>query len=132
MLTRGGKFGYRWVTVKHGRIMMLLICLTLACGSIGKAKAADRETLADVRCVLVAMHMVAMKEPMQRTAGMMVAMYYLGRLDEHAPHANIEQLIKAELWKTTAAQLKSDAVRCGQALQRKGRELKAIGADLVR
>ena len=116
--------------VRH--VMAALLCLVLASWPLAKAGAADRETLADVRCVLVAMRMVTTQAPQQRAAGMMVAMYYLGRLDGHAPGADIERLIKAEVWKSTSAELKADAVRCGQALQRKGHELQKIGAQLVR
>lgn len=118
--------------MKVRQVTVALLCLVVASWSLPKANAADRETLADVRCVLVAMRMVATETPEQRTAGMMVAMYYLGRLDGHAPGANIERLIKEEVWKSTSAELKSDAVRCGQGLQRKGHELQKIGAELVR
>jgi hypothetical protein len=118
--------------MKVRRVAAALLCLVVVSWSLPKADAADRETRADVRCVLVAMRMVATQSPQQRTAGMMVAMYYLGRLDGHAPGADIERLIKAEVWKSTSAELKSDAVRCGQALQRKGHELQKIGAELVR
>jgi hypothetical protein len=129
MLTRID--GWRSV-VRRGWIIAILLCLALASGSSAKADTADAETLADARCVLVAMNMVATQAPQQRTAGMMVAMYYLGRLDAHAPRADIERLIKAEVWKITQEELKSDAVRCGRALQRKGHELQEIGAALVR
>lgn len=129
MLTRNDS---ACAVVRRGWSIAVLLCLALAFMPSAKADTPDPETLADVRCVLVAMHMVATQAPQQGTAGMMVAMYYLGRLDGHAPRADIERLVKAEVWKATPEELKSDAVQCGQALQKKGRELQKIGAALVR
>lgn len=85
-----------------------------------RAYAADREELADVRCVVVAMHMATLSNPQQRSAGVMIATYYLGRLDGRASQMDVELLIEEEANKMTPADLRSDAVRCGSALKKKG------------
>ena len=57
---------------------------------------------------------------------------YLGRLDGRASHADIEELIEREVGKMNQAEFRANAVRCGKALARKGKEIQKIGAALVR
>jgi len=94
--------------------------------------ASDRQAVADVRCVVVGLRMVEMTTPQPRAAGMMLAIYYLGRLDSGAPDAEVEGLIEKEAREMTEAQFRANAVRCGKALSLKGQEIQKIGADLNR
>ena len=120
------------VPVVCEHLIVMMVCVLLAIGLCEKAYASDRQTVADVRCVVVGLRMVKMTMPQQRAAGMMLSVYYLGRLDGRAPHANIEQLIEREVGKMTLTEFRANATRCGKALTRKGQELQKIGADLVR
>ena len=61
---------------------------------------------------------------------MMLAVYYLGRLDSGAPDAEVEGLIEKEAREMTEAEFRANAVRCGKALTLKGQEIQKIGADL--
>lgn len=101
-------------------------------GLPASACAAGTETRADVRCLLIALHTATLNLPQERTAGTMAAIYYLGLLDGHSPHANIEQLIKSEARKMTPAELRAESARCAGVLERKGHELQKIGAALSR
>ena len=94
------------------------------------AHASGRSTASDARCVVVAMHMATLNSPQQRSTGVMLAIYYLGRLDGRSSGEDTERLIEDEARKMTPAELRSDAVRCGKVLTRKGREMMRIGADL--
>jgi hypothetical protein len=53
-------------------------------------------------------------------------------LDGRAPDTEVEGLIEREAEKMTAAEFRSNAVRCGKALTLKGQEIQRIGADLSR
>lgn len=93
--------------------------------------AADQQVAADVRCVVVGLRMVQMTTPQPRAAGMMLAVYYLGRLDNRAPDAEVERLIEREAEKMTEAEFRAGATQCGKALTLKGQEIQKIGADLT-
>lgn len=121
---RGG-----YCLVRNGWIGLVAF-VVLAVLPISRTHAADRQTVADVHCVVVAMHMATLSTPRQRSAGVMIATYYLGRLDGRSPHLDIERLIEEEAKKMTPTQLQSDAVRCGRALREKGQEMVRISADL--
>jgi hypothetical protein len=110
----------------------LVLFAALACAPNLAARAANRYGLSDVRCVVVGLRMVEMPVSQQRAAGMMLAIYYLGRLDGRAPDTEVEGLIEREAEKMTAAEFRSNAVRCGKALTLKGQEIQRIGADLSR
>lgn len=110
----------------------VVLFAALAYGPSFAARAANRYALSDVRCVVVGLRMVEMPASQQRTAGMMLAIYYLGRLDGRAPDAEVEGLIEREAEKMTAAEFRSNAVRCGNALTLKGQEIQRIGAELSR
>ena len=94
------------------------------------SRASDESLSANVRCVVVALHLISSQVPQQREMGMMAAMYYFGRLDGQSPHANIEHLIANAAAQMTSADLKSDAVRCGRSLQVKGQQITKIGIDI--
>ena len=80
--------------------------------------------------MVVALNLLSSQAPQQREIGMMAAMYYFGRLDGQAPHADIERLIENTAALMTPAEFKLDAVRCGQSLQTKGQEITRIGVDM--
>jgi hypothetical protein len=96
------------------------------------AVAADRQAVADVRCVVVGLRMIEMTAPQQRAAGMMIALYYLGRLDGEGQETALEPLIETEAKKMTEPEFRANAVRCGKAFTLKGQEMQKIGADLTR
>ncbi len=121
----------RYVLVRT-RWIGILAFIVLATSSIARVRAADRAVLADASCVVVAMHMATLNNPQQRSTGVMLAIYYLGRLDGHSLGADTERLIEEEAGKMTPAELRSDALRCGKALASKGQEMARIGAALVR
>lgn len=97
---------------------------------IGFAHASNRSLNADVRCVVVALHLLASQAPQRREVGMMAAMYYFGRLDGQSSHADIEQLIESAAVQMSPADFKANAVRCGKSLQEKGEEITKIGIEI--
>lgn len=120
------------VMTKFRGIVSALVCATLVSGAFPRVHAADVQVDADARCIVVAMHIASLGTAVQRTAGMMIAMYYFGRLDDRAPHANVERLIENEAKKMTMAELRANAARCGKALRVESHEFASIGEDLAR
>lgn len=106
--------------------------MALVFGTYGAEKAhGANPMLADVRCVVVGMHMSTLHVPQQRDAGTVLAIYYLGRLDGRSVRADIDQLIENEAGKMTPENLRTEAVRCGKALSDKGQEIARITAALA-
>jgi hypothetical protein len=113
-------------------VTAILASVGIFIGLCKSVYASDQQAVADVRCVVVGMRMLQLTEPQQQTAGMMLAVYHLGRLDSRAPDAEVEGLIEKEAEKMTAAEFRANAVRCGKALTLKGQEIQKIASDLSR
>jgi hypothetical protein len=67
-----------------------------------------------------------------QTAGMMSAMYYLGRLDGRAPKADIESMLASQVSSMTGEDYSQEAKRCGTTLQGRGAQMQQIGQNLIR
>jgi hypothetical protein len=96
-----------------------------------QAPAEDAETISDVRCVIVGMKFAGMSDPTQQSAGLMLSLYYVGRLDGRVPKLNIEELMIKEISTMTTSDYGSEAKRCGASLTEKGQEISRIGKDMV-
>lgn len=94
------------------------------------ARAQDAETIGDVRCVVVGMKLGGSSNATQQSAGMMLALYYIGRLDGHVPDFDFESLLAKEAMKMTASEFKNEAGRCGGHLTQKGEQITKIGKDI--
>ena len=121
----------RIIGLKVKRSLILLSSVACLTVSARTAWATDSATVRDVRCVVVALHMLSAGAPEQRAAGMMVAMYYFGKIDARSPREDVENLIEQEARRMTPAVVRSDAARCGEPLQRKSEEITRIGMDLA-
>jgi hypothetical protein len=91
----------------------------------------DTDSVADVRCFMVAMQIGKTPGTTQQTAALTGAMYYLGRLDGRSPKLDLESVMVAEEAKMTPADLRSEAVRCGATITARGNEIQRIGKDLI-
>ena len=109
--------------------------LTLLAGALtlfsAQAFPQDPETIADVRCLIVGMKFAGVNDPNQQTAGMMLSMYYIGRLDRRVPKLDIEGLMIKEISSMTPSDYGSEAKRCGASFTAKGQEITRIGKDMV-
>ena len=115
------------------RVFRSFTCILLAAMPMvfGSAWASNQhKTIADVRCIVVAMKMSAGGNSAQQGTATMITLYYLGRLNGRTPGLDVENLIVKEAAKMSAADLRSDAARCGRALAEKGRQIQRIGLRL--
>ncbi|MGH8290948.1 MAG: hypothetical protein ACREV7_18365 [Steroidobacteraceae bacterium] len=122
-MTTGQMVLRKWITA-------LAVCVAIFVEPCEIARASDQQMVADVSCVVVGMRMIQMAAPQQRAAGLMVATYYLGRLDGRAPDAVVRRLIEREAASMTVAAFRANATRCGKALTAKGQEIEKIAANL--
>jgi hypothetical protein len=95
-----------------------------------QARAQDAETIADVRCAIVGINFAGMPDASHQTAGTMLSLYYIGRLNGRAPKLNVEDLLIKEIKAMTPADYESEARRCGASLSEKGQEIARIGKDI--
>lgn len=109
-------------------LIALAICVVL---TTLPARAQDTEVLADVRCAAVGI-VIGRNDPGRRAAGMMLSLYYLGRLDGRAaPNLDIEGTLLKQMSAMTAADYVSEAKRCGAKLTEKGHAIARIEKAMV-
>jgi hypothetical protein len=112
-------------------ILLTVLVGTLTLSS-AQARAQDAETIADVRCFIAGVLIVARtSDPTQRSAGMMLSLYYIGRLDGRVPKLDLEELVIKEVSTMTTFDFSSEAKRCGASLTDRGQEITQIGNDMV-
>ena len=95
------------------------------------ASGQDAEATSDVRCIVVGLRFARATDSTQRSAGLMLSLYYIGRLDGHNPGFDLENAIAQQMEKMTPADYASEAQRCGGNLQNKGKQITVIGQHLI-
>lgn len=105
-------------------------CIAVAAFVSLPSHATDQESIADARCMIVASRMVTTQDAQQRGAGTLVAMFYLGRLDARNGYTELRRLILEEAKRMSAADLRSEAMRCGKAVEEQGRRLSLINGEV--
>src|ERR1700722_15918296 len=85
----------------------------------------------DLRCAMVYMQMGTSKEPAIQAAGSLGMLYFLGKLDGRTPDLDVENRVIAELPNLKGDYFRAEAVRCGSELQKRGREVTAMGKDMM-
>ena len=93
--------------------------------------ALDPEAISDVRCIVVGLRFSRAADSTQRSAGLMLSLYYIGRLDGHVPGYDLEDAIVQQMKTMTLADFASEARRCGGSLQDKGKQITEIGQHLI-
>jgi hypothetical protein len=97
-----------------------------------QASAQDSNVRDDTRCLIVGAKLLSQSDATKKSAGMMLTIYYFGRLDAHIPKLDVESLIMKEVDSMTPQDFVAEAKRCGNNLAVKGQEMSRIGQDLSR
>ena len=71
-----------------------------------------------------------MENASQRTAGTMLMLYYLGRLEGRNPKFDFEDRLVTNIETMKPSEYESETKRCGTALSEKGQQITKIGKDL--
>jgi hypothetical protein len=108
-----------------------LVLLTMLV-SPTKLLAQNADNIADIRCVAVALRLAELPAAAQKSSGLLMAIYYLGRIDGRAPTLDIEELIFEQISKMTGADYSAEATRCGKDLIEKGQKITQLGQDLTK
>jgi len=114
---------------KHHWLPVVLALLATAPPS---AMAADPDTVADARCVAVGIRAAETPDSRQKSTGLLMALYFIGRLDGRDPKLDLEALLSEQLAKMTAADFETEGTRCGNYLGSKGAEITRVGQDLLK
>lgn len=96
------------------------------------ALAQDADTVADVRCVAVGMRNAALPDSREKSTGLLMALYFIGRLDGRDPKLDLEASLEAQLSKMTAADFAAEGARCGSVLSTKGAQITHVSQDLIK
>ena len=94
------------------------------------AMAQDADAVADIRCVAVGIRWAALPDSHQKSAGLLMALHFIGRLDGRDPNIDLEARLAEQLAKMTAADFTTEAARCGNTLSTKGAQITHLGQDL--
>lgn len=92
--------------------------------------AQDADNVADIRCVVVGIRSAALPDSHQKSAGLLMALYFIGKLDGRDPNIDLEARLSEQLAKMTAADFTTEAARCGNSLSTKGAQITHVGQDL--
>jgi hypothetical protein len=84
---------------------------------------------ADVECIVVALNMMNNDDPKVKAAALSGFLYYIGRIDGREPEFDLEHAVIAEVHRTEGKPL-TGAVRCGQVMQARGRQIVSLGQRL--
>jgi hypothetical protein len=96
-----------------------------------RAEAQEAVNIADIRCVVVGMKLSEMVNSPDQSRGILLTLYYIGRLDGRVPQLDIENLLIEENSKMTSSDYASEAKRCGTGLAEKGQQITKVGKDLI-
>jgi hypothetical protein len=97
-----------------------------------RAMATDPDTIADARCVAVGIRAAELPDSHQKSTGLLMALYFIGRLDGRDPKIDLEAVLSEQLSKMSAADFTAEATRCGASLTTKGAQITQVGQDLLK
>jgi len=95
------------------------------------AAIADDMNTADLNCLVIGARMMASTDEHVKNSGMIVSMYFIGRLDGRAPTQNIENGLYQQIMNMSPAALKTEAKRCSDLLASRGKEITEMGQHLA-
>jgi phage FluMu protein gp41 len=93
--------------------------------------AQDAKTIDDVHCVIVGARLAGQSDSSKQSVGVMMTLYYVGRLDGRMPTLDLQSLIRKELSSITAADYEYERKRCGDRMAEKGKQIQQIGKDIA-
>lgn len=111
------------------RSLAILIAI-LALPSM-RVVAQDATTTADIRCVVVGMQMSGSVNSPLQPRGILLTLFYLGRLDGRVPELDIESLLIEQAGKMSDADYASEGRRCDAGLTQKGQQIIELGKHLI-
>ena len=94
--------------------------------------AANPDDFGDAQCLIAYGQLGSSEDAATRTAGLIGAQYYLGRLDGRGAASDLRGLLKQAGEAMKPADLKPTLDRCGARLQQRTQALQAVGQALAK
>jgi hypothetical protein len=106
--------------------------LAATIAGIGNAAAQepDNETAGDLRCLAVSLVLTHATNADMRSAGVGGSLYFLGRLDAHAPDTHLDDSLVETVEKMSPADLTAEARHCGTMIKGRGVALNAASISM--
>jgi hypothetical protein len=89
--------------------------------------AQNAETIADIRCLAVGIKVTEQNNSSQQSAGTMLTLYYIGRLEGRISKLDIENLLSSEIRNMASVEYAAEAKRCAASLAEAGQQIARIG-----
>ncbi len=115
--------------MKRVKLMMLAAAIA-GMAAMPAAAAEESDTTTELRCILLSGNMAGAKDPQARQAGMMMAFYFLGRLDKKYSAAALTDKLEAEAAGLDKEKLQAVVTTCGEQLRMRGAFLEDLGKKL--
>jgi hypothetical protein len=103
--------------------------IVLSLALFAPAHAQDAPPDADLRCLLVSFLGASNPDANFRSASILAAMYYLGRVDGRAPQMDLSAALVSRARTFHPEQAASEMKRCGAELKARAEALKELGAE---
>jgi hypothetical protein len=104
--------------------------LALACGSGVAAAEESADTVSDLRCFVTVSMLARQVEEANKGSVMVVAVYYLGKLDGRTPKLDLAAQAESLARKLWSEDYRAEAVRCSTAMGARGEQLLAVSQRL--
>jgi hypothetical protein len=117
--------------MKQNQLAAFGLAAVAALSLAGAARAQTTPNRDDVRCLVVSMAVLELGGQTGQSAGMMSALYFLGRLDGREPDLDLENSLIDEISAMKPADVRVEAVRCGGQLAMRGKILQNVGQHLM-
>lgn len=110
------------------RLVLAAAAALMVCAGAAHAQQTDA-LAADTRCAMIGLGLAGMENaaPEQRQSGMLLALYYIGRVHGRSPGIDLEQAMHQQAQTMTAEQLQPEGQRCGAEFRSVGETLNAMG-----
>ncbi len=125
------------MTRRSGLILAWALSVGAMVGMSATGAKAQDAAIADVRCLAVGLYSAASEDAGQRTAGMMMTAYFLGRLDgrpadfDLKTHFDLKAHMIEEVKKLTTAQMQAEAARCSADMVTRAKAMDELAGVLT-
>jgi hypothetical protein len=114
------------------RCLFLRTALVVAVALIATySRAADDETAASIRCLVVSMALSNSPDQNVKTASVLATIYWFGRLDGAGAPRDLEDQMVDLSARMKPDDIRSEAMRCGEIMRIRGKEMQDMGQRLV-
>jgi hypothetical protein len=113
------------------RVSLLTFMTAIAIVPTAIAQDADGSVTADARCVLAGIRAKELPDSREKSTGLLMELYFIGRLDGRSPKVDVKALLTEQIGKMSRSDFESETARCGNSIKTKGQQITQLGQDLL-